>query len=185
MTPHTSNSGNVTSPVKRTGSAAALQRAASANALLTGTAATASNVNVEEAPQGRILSVTHFLPVTARWKGALPKGVVTHGDHTNVKTKTKATQGTGHWEFERRRGHSAMYSGIASLRTSQQKHLHIGGIGQLFYGQGSTTISLETLTDDMRKQLMHKLRTQHAAMPVLLDEVQSSRHYEGYCKGGR
>ncbi|KAI9593502.1 hypothetical protein BDF19DRAFT_415337 [Syncephalis fuscata] len=133
---------------------------------------TTTTVTTPNSTTGRILSLTHFLPINCEW----------HKPSTD--TPVDGAVDEGKWHFGRRRGHSAMYAGITSLSSSAHPHWHIGGLGRLQTNDGAM-IRSSMLSDHQKTTLVNGLREQHSSVPVLLDEEASYGHYEGYCKGGK
>ncbi|KAJ3265049.1 threalose-6-phosphate phosphatase [Chytriomyces hyalinus] len=74
-----------------------------------------------------------------------------------------------------RKGHSALYSGIKSLKTTENV-VHVGCLGSLVTENGLEPIPN---TDEM---LALFSTTANAFQPVFVDHDTAASHYEGYCK---
>lgn len=112
----------------------------------------------------RIINVTHMIPYNPIAQ--------------NVLEQSNDIQ----WTLKSRRGHSALYSGIRSLRNDWDNY-HVGYIGPV-YDVEEKPIDSSRLTDDIRKKLDEFL-AQHKVVPVWLEDSEHHGHYEGFCKGGK
>ncbi|KAG0052579.1 threalose-6-phosphate phosphatase [Gryganskiella cystojenkinii] len=82
--------------------------------------------------------------------------------------------------LEQRRGHSAMYSGIMSLRKDLET-IQIGWVGELA-DQDGFVVPSKNLTETHKTQLKDKLWEKEKVVPIFLDDSRAAGHYEGYCK---
>jgi trehalose 6-phosphate synthase/phosphatase len=88
------------------------------------------------------------------------------------------------WDFSVRRGHSAMYAGIQSLSPSYD-NIHIGYIGEL-KDHNNHTIPYSQIDESMKESVKTALlKDKNKQIPVFIDPVEASSHYEGYCKSGK
>ncbi|OMJ28387.1 hypothetical protein AYI69_g2136 [Smittium culicis] len=114
----------------------------------------------------RIISVTHFLPYYA---------IATNEDEEIV------------WKLEKRKGHSAMYAGIRSLKKSETKDSTIsivaGCIGNYIDSNNEEQDSF-LLSEKNKNSLREILWLNDRMIPVFMDETTAANHYEGYCKQG-
>ncbi|KAJ3013925.1 threalose-6-phosphate phosphatase [Thoreauomyces humboldtii] len=85
----------------------------------------------------------------------------------------------GHWKFLERRGHSAVYSGINSLKTHEV--IHVGWTGST-YDDDCYPLDAASLTPELQDSLTSELWEAEKCVPVFLDEKTAAGHYEGYCK---
>ncbi|KAF9289759.1 threalose-6-phosphate phosphatase [Mortierella alpina] len=82
--------------------------------------------------------------------------------------------------LEPRRGHSAMYSGIMSLRKDLET-VQIGWVGELA-DQDGYVVPSKNLTDTHKQSLKDKLWQRERVVPIFLEDSRAAGHYEGYCK---
>jgi trehalose-6-phosphate synthase len=116
------------------------------------------------------------------------------------------------WSFSRRRGHSALYSGIRSLSTPSsnptpliqpvngsasnqgsgkssveeaawESVIHVGWVGNCLDGETGKVIDDEALGPH-KETIRKKLWDQFSYVPIFLTDDVASGHYEGYCKSG-
>lgn len=90
---------------------------------------------------------------------------------------------TPQWRLSLRRGHSAMYAGIDSLK-AQYPSLYIGATGNIV-SETRDHVAAEQLTDRERDSLRSLLLAKHDMVPVFIDDKLAYGHYEGYCKQGK
>jgi trehalose 6-phosphate synthase/phosphatase len=81
---------------------------------------------------GRVLHVTHYLPVTATLDGPAPSAMPSPPASPSSKTAT-AEPSDAKWRLAPRIGHSAMISGIRSLSSTHEQVI-IGWTGDLYAG---------------------------------------------------
>ncbi|KAF9173617.1 threalose-6-phosphate phosphatase [Mortierella sp. AD011] len=86
----------------------------------------------------------------------------------------------GDWLLEQRRGHSALYSGVMSLR-DEMETVQIGWVGELADRDGYVA-PCKSLTDSQKSALKDKLWQKEKVVPIFLDDSRAAGHYEGYCK---
>jgi len=91
---------------------------------------------------------------------------------------------TNIWQLSTRRGHSAMYAALDSLK-KDYRTLYIGGTGTILsHHNKNHVIDPASISDSDKESLRHLLRTKHDMAPVFIDDKLSSGHYEGYSKQG-
>lgn len=88
--------------------------------------------------------------------------------------------GDASWTFRPRRGHSAMYSGIASLQRDWET-IHIGWTGKIYNHHGEELVA-RAVQDKQKEKLAQLLQDQHRCIPLFLDSESVAGHYDGYCK---
>ncbi|KAI8148422.1 glycosyltransferase family 20-domain-containing protein [Fennellomyces sp. T-0311] len=88
---------------------------------------------------------------------------------------------TEQWKLTQRRGHSAMYAGIDSLR-QDYRTLYIGSTGNIISSATREPIPTDSVTPGERENLTSLLRSKHDMMPVFVPDAIATGHYEGYCK---
>jgi trehalose 6-phosphate synthase/phosphatase len=109
-------------------------------------------------------------PVTAAAApGATPAGAGAHED--------------GDCKLEGRRGHSALYSGIMSLRKDLET-IQIGWVGELA-DQDGYIVPSKNLNESHKQAMREKLWAKDKVVPIFLDDSRAAGHYEGYCKSGK
>ncbi|KAF9188721.1 threalose-6-phosphate phosphatase [Haplosporangium sp. Z 767] len=82
--------------------------------------------------------------------------------------------------LEQRRGHSALYSGIMSIRKDMET-IQIGWVGELA-DQDGYVVPSKNLTESHKRALKEKLWNKEKVVPLFLDDSRAAGHYEGYCK---
>ncbi|KAF9332889.1 threalose-6-phosphate phosphatase [Podila minutissima] len=85
--------------------------------------------------------------------------------------------------LEQRRGHSALYSGIMSLRNDLET-IQIGWVGELA-DQDGYVVPSNKLTESHRLAMKEKLWNKEKVVPIFLEDSRAAGHYEGYCKTGK
>lgn len=91
---------------------------------------------------------------------------------------------TNIWQLSTRRGHSAMYAALDSLK-KDYRTLYIGGTGTILsHHNKSHVIDPASISDSDRESLKHLLRSKYDMAPIFIDDKLSSGHYEGYSKQG-
>ncbi|KAI8636602.1 glycosyltransferase family 20-domain-containing protein [Parasitella parasitica] len=88
---------------------------------------------------------------------------------------------TNIWQLATRRGHSAMYAALDSLKKDYPT-LYIGGTGTVLTYQDKQAVDSASITDSDKESLKHLLRTKHDMVPIFIDDKLSFGHYEGYSK---
>ncbi|KAH8553826.1 glycosyltransferase family 20-domain-containing protein [Umbelopsis sp. PMI_123] len=84
------------------------------------------------------------------------------------------------WKLTQRGGHSAMYSGLESLKKSWDC-VYLGSPGPLETEDGDT-ITTEDLQDSDKEIIKKLLKDAGNIVPIFLGTKVSVGHYEGYCK---
>ncbi|KAI7867671.1 glycosyltransferase family 20-domain-containing protein [Spinellus fusiger] len=87
---------------------------------------------------------------------------------------------TGMWRLYQRRGHSAMYSGLESLK-KDSRTLYIGGTGAIL-SEHRDHMNAEDVTEEQKDSLRDLLSSKHAIVPIFIEHALALSHYEGYCK---
>ncbi|KAG0338719.1 threalose-6-phosphate phosphatase [Podila humilis] len=82
--------------------------------------------------------------------------------------------------LEQRRGHSALYSGITSLREDLET-IQIGWIGEIA-DQDGFVVPSKGLSPLHKQALKDELWQQEKVVPIFLEDSRAAGHYEGYCK---
>ncbi|KAF9901248.1 threalose-6-phosphate phosphatase [Linnemannia zychae] len=82
--------------------------------------------------------------------------------------------------MEGRRGHSALYSGIMSLRKDLET-IQIGWVGELA-DQDGYIVPSKNLNESHKQAMKDKLWQKDKVVPIFLDDSRAAGHYEGYCK---
>ncbi|KAF8942243.1 threalose-6-phosphate phosphatase [Haplosporangium gracile] len=82
--------------------------------------------------------------------------------------------------LEGRRGHSALYSGIMSLRKDLET-IQIGWVGELA-DQDGYIVPSKNLNESHKQAMRDKLWAKDKVVPIFLDDSRAAGHYEGYCK---
>lgn len=147
---------------------------------------------------GRIINVTHQIPYNIIRKQPLPSPPlsppgsmdVNDDDHQAPISKVsrrhhrahtlRAKFDTADWRLVQRRGHAALYSGLASL-SKRAETIHIGWTGNIENNENVGS-KKQQLWD---QQTLRKLLWDSGKIvPIFLDTT-SRGHYEGYCKEGK
>ncbi|ORY92359.1 glycosyltransferase family 20-domain-containing protein [Syncephalastrum racemosum] len=101
--------------------------------------------------------------------------------HLAKRRSTMPTLGeTDMWRLNSRRGHSAMYSGLDSLKPKYDT-LYIGSTGNIMSNH-SDHVPSEEIREEERNSLGSLLFLKHQMIPIFLDDKLAHGHYEGYCK---
>ncbi|KAI7894428.1 glycosyltransferase family 20-domain-containing protein [Mucor mucedo] len=89
---------------------------------------------------------------------------------------------TNIWHLSTRRGHSAMYAALDSLK-KDYRTLYIGGTGSITTNNDKKLpVEVATIDDEERESLRHLLRSRYDMVPIFVDDKLSFGHYEGYSK---
>ncbi|KAI8973309.1 glycosyltransferase family 20-domain-containing protein [Mycotypha africana] len=88
---------------------------------------------------------------------------------------------TNIWQLSTRKGHSAMYAAIDSLKKDYQT-LYIGSTGAVLTMPDKQFVKAETISDSDKESLRHLLQTKHGMIPIFIEDKLSQGHYEGYSK---
>ncbi|EJC97623.1 trehalose-6-phosphate phosphatase [Fomitiporia mediterranea MF3/22] len=141
---------------------------------------------------GRIIHVTHYLPLTASL-APNKNGVLSPPLTPPVKPSDVASESDvlPRWIIGPRWGHSAMFSGIQSLSNAHDQVI-IGWIGDLERGSASTgekvKIPTSAVSDADRAALTEAIERHKSEdgptryIPVWLEDNIAHGHYDGYCK---
>lgn len=95
-------------------------------------------------------------------------------------TPTPGAHEDGDCILEGRRGHSALYSGIMSLRKDLET-IQIGWVGELA-DQDGYIVPSKNLNESHKQAMKEKLWAKDKVVPIFLDDSRAAGHYEGYCK---
>ncbi|GAA5808871.1 hypothetical protein MFLAVUS_002270 [Mucor flavus] len=87
---------------------------------------------------------------------------------------------TNIWKLSNRRGHSAMYAALDSLK-KDYRTLYIGGTGAIST-ESKLPVETNSLTLQEKLSLTHLLRSNYDMVPIFVDDKLSFGHYEGYSK---
>lgn len=98
-------------------------------------------------------------------------------------TPTPGAHEDGDCILEGRRGHSALYSGIMSLRKDLET-IQIGWVGELA-DQDGYIVPSKNLNESHKQAMKEKLWAKDKVVPIFLDDSRAAGHYEGYCKSGK
>ena len=131
---------------------------------------------------GRLLIVTHHLPWVVSLLNftptsipsiysSLPRSVAKRLNIRNESTNEpcRSTNGSPTFEFTTRRGHSALFSGIRSLRSTHSQVLHIGWSGPVLL-QDSSSMDATGLTDELREKMTLQLLEEKNCIPVFYND---------------
>ncbi|KIJ25501.1 glycosyltransferase family 20 protein [Sphaerobolus stellatus SS14] len=157
---------------------------------------------------GRIIQVTHYLPIIATFAGSkrgdgLPSPPVTPNPPASPTadpvpisspdvTTPPAVATTPGWSVAHRSGHDAMVSGVKSLSDTHDQVL-VGWTGDILSAKDNKVIHAEKLTDEDKQGLDEALKgyKEHtdeerkgstSYKPVWLADKIAHKHYEGYSK---
>ncbi|KAL1921421.1 uncharacterized protein VTP21DRAFT_11137 [Calcarisporiella thermophila] len=142
--------------------------------------------------KGRIISVTHQIPVNCILQGEHPTTpCATSASSTATNSSTPTAKFSRRpspqqlqnptWHFTTRRGHSALYAGIRSLQEEWGESIHVGWVGHCSDEKGELIESC-MLYPHYKKSLQEQLWREGKIVPVFLEDKISAGHYEGYCK---
>lgn len=90
---------------------------------------------------------------------------------------------TNIWRLSTRRGHSAMYAALDSLK-KDYRTLYIGGTGTILSYHDKQPVDSASITDSDKESLKHLLKSKYDMTPIFIDDKLSFGHYEGYSKQG-
>lgn len=90
---------------------------------------------------------------------------------------------TNIWQLSTRRGHSAMYAALDSLK-KDYRTLYIGGTGTILSHHDKLPVDSDLITDSDKESLKRLLKSKHDMAPIFIDDKLSFGHYEGYSKQG-
>ncbi|OZJ03390.1 hypothetical protein BZG36_04003 [Bifiguratus adelaidae] len=141
----------------------------------------------------RVISVTHQIPYNCNIiRSELPPTSPTRekikreqaAPLSNIPRRGTVVQPTtsDKWRLLPRRGHSAMYSGIAHL-TESYEVLQIGWHGTIHDAVTKELVKEDDLTEEDKADLQKMLWEKQKTVPVFLEDEISHGHYEGFCKG--
>ncbi|KAL7751763.1 hypothetical protein RI367_002762 [Sorochytrium milnesiophthora] len=108
---------------------------------------------------------------------------------TAIVIDNKSQQGSAadspQLSIERRRGHSVLFAGIASLtspadnKADVYENVYVGSLGQVVDRETDTVCTLDAKQRDEIKQMVWD---KHQCIPVFNSEKVERGHYDGYCK---
>ncbi|KAF9430979.1 hypothetical protein BGZ94_000925, partial [Podila epigama] len=125
---------------------------------------------------------SHIAP---RQQSASSNGQQATGSEGSNAAKSQSSEPLhldGDCRLDHRRGHSALYSGIMSLRNDLET-IQIGWVGELA-DQDGYVVPTKNLTETHKTSLKDMLWTKDKVVPIFLDDSRAAGHYEGYCKTG-
>ncbi|KAF9127625.1 threalose-6-phosphate phosphatase [Mortierella sp. 14UC] len=99
---------------------------------------------------------------------------------SSVQPSSSVAHEDGDVLMEGRRGHSALYSGIMSLRKDLET-IQIGWVGELA-DQDGYIVPSKNLNESHKQAMKDKLWQKDKVVPIFLDDSRAAGHYEGYCK---
>ncbi|KAF9416520.1 threalose-6-phosphate phosphatase [Podila epigama] len=82
--------------------------------------------------------------------------------------------------LEQRRGRSALYSGINSIRKDLET-IQLGWVSEIT-NQDGYVVPSNSLTEAQQKSIKVKLWKREKVVPIFLEDNRAAGHYEGYCK---
>ncbi|KAI8331467.1 glycosyltransferase family 20-domain-containing protein [Blakeslea trispora] len=88
---------------------------------------------------------------------------------------------TNIWQLSTRRGHSAMYAALDSLK-KDYRTLYIGSTGPIYTHPEKLHINANAVTEEQRESLRELLSSKYDMLPLFIDDKLSYGHYEGYSK---
>lgn len=92
---------------------------------------------------------------------------------------------TNIWHLSTRRGHSAMYAALDSLK-KDYRTLYIGGTGAISTNDDEKApVETNSINEEERSSLKELLRSKYDMIPIFVDDKISYGHYEGYSKQGK
>ncbi|CEG77264.1 hypothetical protein RMATCC62417_12050 [Rhizopus microsporus] len=100
--------------------------------------------------------------------------------HIQRRRSTITVSRTNNWRLTQRRGHSAMYAAIDSLKKDYQT-LYIGGTGSIFTDENDP-IEVNDISEEERDSLTSLLLSKYDMLPIFVEDKLASGHYEGYSK---
>lgn len=103
--------------------------------------------------------------------------------HIQRRRSTITVNRTNNWRLTQRRGHSAMYAAIDSLKKDYQT-LYIGGTGSIFTDENDP-IEVNDINEEERDSLTSLLLSKYDMLPIFVEDKLASGHYEGYSKQGK
>ena len=155
-------------------------------------------LNEEMQVKGKIINVVNQIPYNClinnqqQTEGDKP---INNNDTVNIKAPISNLQRrrstvnplgqTNIWHLSNRRGHSAMYAALDSLK-KDYRTLYIGGTGSIMSNDSKkTTVPTTSLSPEEKYSLKHLLNDKYDMLPVFMDDKLSFGHYEGYSKQGK
>lgn len=91
---------------------------------------------------------------------------------------------TNIWHLTTRRGHSAMYAALDSLK-KDYRTLYIGSTGTICTNNDKKLpVETKKINEEEKKSLRDLLKSKHDMIPIFIDDQTSFGHYEGYSKKG-
>ncbi|KAI7879049.1 hypothetical protein K492DRAFT_164231 [Lichtheimia hyalospora FSU 10163] len=143
---------------------------------------------------GRIINVSHQIPYNIIRKQPLPSPPLSPPDSADVSNDhqapiskisrrhnrahtLRAKFDTADWRLVQRRGHAALYSGLASLG-KRAETIHIGWTGHIENNENVGSKQRQLWDQQTLRKLLWDTGK---IVPIFLDTT-SRGHYEGYCK---
>lgn len=144
--------------------------------------------------KGKVISVVNQIPYNCILnKGSDVVSTLETGDSldatpiSHLERRRRSTiAGLGQtniWKLSTRRGHSAMYAALDSLK-KDYRTLYIGGTGAI-YTKDRKQVESNSISSEEKSSLKDLLATNYDLAPIFLDDKLSFGHYEGYSKQGK
>ncbi|KAI9281131.1 glycosyltransferase family 20-domain-containing protein [Sporodiniella umbellata] len=100
--------------------------------------------------------------------------------HVQRRSTITTLRSTNLWRLTQRRGYSAMYTALDSLKKDYQT-LYIGGTGPIVTGENDS-INVSDVDKSEQESLKDLLETKYDILPVFIENKLAFGHYEGYSK---
>lgn len=141
-------------------------------------------INNHEISDEKLLELLRISNKSNRDSFSLDATPISHLERRRRSTVAALGQ-TNIWHLSTRRGHSAMYAALDSLK-KDYRTLYIGGTGAI-RTNNDKKLPVETANIDQeeRDSLKDLLRSRHDMVPIFVDDKLSYGHYEGYSKQGK
>ncbi|KAI8366275.1 glycosyltransferase family 20-domain-containing protein [Choanephora cucurbitarum] len=156
---------------------------------------------VEKKLEGKVINVVNQIPYNCAMnqisnnKDILKKVSMNNNNNVNsdhndtpislIERRRRSTViALGHtniWQLSTRRGHSAMYAALDSLK-KDYRTLYIGSTGPIFTHPDKFHVNASAVTEEQKESLKELLGSKHDTLPLFINEKLSYGHYEGYSK---
>ncbi len=118
-------------------------------------------------------------------KKLLDAAPISNLERRRRSTVTNILGETNIWHLSSRRGHSAMYAALDSLK-KDYRTLYIGGTGSISTNDDrKLPVETNIISQEERTSLKHLLGLKYDMIPIFVDDKISFGHYEGYSKQGK
>lgn len=108
---------------------------------------------------------------------------ISHLERRRRRSTITALGQTNIWKLTTRRGHSAMYAALDSLK-KDYRTLYIGGTGSIL-SHDKHPVDSSLITDLEKESLKSLLDLKYDMIPIFIQDKLSFGHYEGYSKQGK